>query len=328
MQSMPIFPLWPERIRLGAVLLGALLTAACAPEPSAGYQGYLEGEYVHVAAPLGGRLDQLDVKRGQRVVAGDSLFSLEAEAERAAQREAAGRLEQAQARLADLGKGQRPSELAALEARFAQARAAAELSAIELRRARELHSAQVIAADALDRARLDDERNRRVLDEVSAQLDTARLGARSDALAAAAAEVHAAEAAFARASWAVAEKSVRAATDALVFDTLHRPGEFVAPGAPVVTLLPPENIKVRFFVPEADFGSLRLNQVVRVTHTGRSTPLEARIDRLSPRPEFTPPVLYNRENRAKLVFLVEASFAPDLARDLHPGQPVDVVVVP
>ncbi len=328
MQSMPTSHRRSEPIRLGAFLLGALLVTACAPEPSAGYQGYLEGEYVHVAAPLGGRLDHLAVRRGQRVTAGDPLFALEAEAERAAQREAAGRLEQAQARLADLGKGQRPSELAALEARFAQARAAAELSAIELRRARELHTAQVIAADALDRARLDEERNRRVLDEVSAQLDTARLGARPDALAAAGAEIHAAEAALARARWAVAEKTVSAATDALVFDTLHRPGEFVAAGAPVVTLLPPENIKVRFFVPEADFGALRLDQVVRVTHTGLVTPLEARIDRLSPRPEFTPPILYNRENRAKLVFLVEASFAPDVARGLHPGQPVDVVAVP
>ena len=63
---------------------------------------------------------------------------------------------------------------------------------------------------------------------------------------------------------------------------------------------------------------------MRVALTGHA-PLAARISYLSPKPEYTPPVLYNRENRAKLVWLVEAVFAdPSVTRDLHPGQPVDV----
>jgi HlyD family secretion protein len=61
-----------------------------------------------------------------------------------------------------------------------------------------------------------------------------------------------------------------------------------------------------------------------VTITGRSSPLEAVVNYLSPRPEFTPPILYNRDNRAKLVFMVEAAIDPAAARELHPGQPVDV----
>jgi HlyD family secretion protein len=83
-------------------------------------------------------------------------------------------------------------------------------------------------------------------------------------------------------------------------------------------------MKVRFYVPEAEFAALKAGDTVRVTLTGRP-PLEARVSYLSPKPEFTPPVLYNRENRAKLVFLIEATFT-DLAaaRDLHPGQPADV----
>ena len=94
--------------------------------------------------------------------------------------------------------------------------------------------------------------------------------------------------------------------------------------APVIALLPPENIKVRFFVPEAQFASLKAGGVVHVTLTGRDTPLEARVSYLSPKPEYTPPILYNRENRSKLVFMVEAVFDPAVARDLHPGQPVEV----
>jgi HlyD family secretion protein len=94
----------------------------------------------------------------------------------------------------------------------------------------------------------------------------------------------------------------------------------------VVSLLPPENIKARFFVPEAEFGALKAGDRVRVTLTGRPE-LEARISYLSPAPEYTPPVLYNRANRSKLVFMVEAVFEPAAARDLHPGQPVDVTLI-
>ena len=97
---------------------------------------------------------------------------------------------------------------------------------------------------------------------------------------------------------------------------------------PVVALLPPENIKVRFFVPEAGFGGLKAGDPVKVTITGRAAPLDAHISYLSPQPEYTPPILYNRDNRSKLVFMVEAVFAAGVARDLHPGQPADVTPVP
>ena len=96
-------------------------------------------------------------------------------------------------------------------------------------------------------------------------------------------------------------------------------------GSPVVVLLPPENLKVRFFVPEAGFAALKAGDRVRVALTGRAAPLGARVSYLSPQPEYTPPVLYNRENRAKLVFMVEAVFDDDPS-DLHPGQPVDVTL--
>jgi HlyD family secretion protein len=113
----------------------------------------------------------------------------------------------------------------------------------------------------------------------------------------------------------------------LVYDTLYREGEFVAAGQPVVSLLPPANLKVRFFVPEAAFAALKAGDSIKVALSGRSAPLDARIRYLSPKPEYTPPVLYNRENRSKLVFMVEAAFDPAAAVDLHPGQPVDVTLV-
>ena len=124
-----------SRAKIALVALAALLLAACARRESSAYQGYLEGEFVYVAAPLAGQLEQLAVTRGARVESGAPLFALEQGAELSAMREAAERLRSAQARLADLRKGSRPSELAALGARLAQARATEELSALELQRA-------------------------------------------------------------------------------------------------------------------------------------------------------------------------------------------------
>lgn len=311
----------PAKLLLPA--LAALLLAGCSRQASTAYQGYLEGEFVYVAAPLAGQLDKLSIARGQRVEAGAMLFRLEQSAESSTLQEAAGRLRSAQARLADLRKGSRPSELAALEARLAQARAAAELSALELQRATKLHQTTVLSDDDFDRIRLNHEANTKLVAEVGAQLETAQLGGRADAIAAAEAEAAAAQAALDRAGWSVAQKTRHAPQAALVYDTLFREGEFVTAGQPVVSLLPPENIKVRFFVPEAGYAALKAGQAVKVNVTGRP-PLDARISYLSPKPEYTPPVLYNRENRSKLVFMVEAVFDVAAARDLHPGQPVDV----
>lgn len=313
---------FPAKITLFA--LAALVLGGCQRRESTAYQGYLEGEFVTLASPLAGRLEKLAVSKGARVTAGTLLFSLEQGAESADLRAAAERLRSAQARLADLRKGQRPSELAALDARLAQARAAAELSGRELERVTRLHETRVASDDDFDRARLSHEASVKLVAELAAQLDTARLGARTDVIAAAAAEVAAAQAALDRAGWAIAQKSQAAPRDGLIYDTLYRQGEFVAAAAPVIALLPPENIKVRFFVPEAKFGSLKAGDRVQVALSGRDAPLEARISYLSPKPEYTPPILYNRENRSKLVFMVEAVFDSAVARDLHPGQPVEV----
>jgi HlyD family secretion protein len=225
-----------------------------------------------------------------------------------------------------LKKGSRPSELAALVARRDQAKSAAELSKLDLARQENLFSTKVIPASDIDRARLTYQQNVHAVDELESEIDTAQLGARTDAITAAAADASAAAAAKAHADWSVDQKSQAAPKSALVYDTLYREGEFVVAGNPVVALLPPENLKVRFFVPEADFAALKAGAAVQVAITGRPA-IPAHISYLSPQPEYTPPVLYNRENRAKLVFMVEAVFDAADAPDLHPGQPADVTLV-
>ncbi|HXQ81702.1 MAG TPA: HlyD family efflux transporter periplasmic adaptor subunit [Opitutaceae bacterium] len=310
-----------------APILLILAVAGCSRTGPKTWQGYLEGDFVYVASPLAGRLEKLATEKGSRVSAGAPLFELERGAETDALRQATQELQAAKSQLEDLRKGSRPEEIAALEAHLGQARAAAELSSLDLARQEALFKGGAISASDFDRARLTHDADKRTVDEDAARLDTARLGGRSDAIAAAAAVVRAAADAEAHARWSVDQKAQAAPCAAFVYDTLYREGEFVSAGSPVVSLLPPANIKVRFFVAEPDFALLKAGDRVAVGIQGIPAPLEGKVSYLSPQPEYTPPVLYNRDNRAKLVYMIEAVFAPGAAADLHPGQPVDVHLV-
>jgi HlyD family secretion protein len=103
-----------------------------------------------------------------------------------------------------------------------------------------------------------------------------------------------------------------------------RPGEMVPAGRPVVALLPPGNVKIRFFVPEATLPSISLNDMVTVRCDGCAPDLAARVSFISRTAEYTPPVIYSLEERAKLVFLIEAR--PQHPENLRVGQPVSVLL--
>jgi HlyD family secretion protein len=286
-------------------------------------QGYVEGEYVYVASPRAGALETLSVQRGTNVPAGAALFELEHAAEAAARDQAARRLEEGRARLADAGKGQRSSEIEALEAQLAQARSMLTFSENELKRQSELASKDVSSPQDLDKARTGRDRDKHRVAELEAELETARLGSRSDQIAAEEANVRALEAVLARAEWDLGQKRQTAPAAGLVFDTLYRQGEWVPAGRPVISLLPPAGIKVRAFVPESRIGSLHVGGLARVFVDGAGE-VAGKISFISPRAEYTPPVIYSQESRDKLVFMIEVTFEPDVAVQLHPGQPVDV----
>jgi HlyD family secretion protein len=311
-------------------LSGALIALAAAMGLGGGgplqLQGYVEGEYVYVAAPVAGRLQTLEVARGTKVEAGAPLFQLDPASERPARDDAAARLAQAEANLANLKKGKRPSEIEALKAQLAQATAMLQLSAAERRRQEHLVETRVASREALDQAQAEHERDMARVRELEAQLQTALLGGRADEIQAAEAEVIAARAQVAQAQWRVDQLSQAAPQAGLVVDTLYRAGEWVSAGAPVVQLLPPANVKIRFFVPEPRLGGVQVGQQVQVRCDACAPNLVAAISFISPDAEYTPPVIYSREMRAKLVYLVEAK--PGEPAALRPGQPVDVILPP
>ena len=305
-------------------LLLFLFISSCSETPTDYFQGYVEGEYVLVASPLAGRLESLPVSRGQSVPRGEPLFVLEHAREQAAVSEAEQGVARAENILADLGKGKRPSEISAIEARLQQARASYDLSRDEFERRQSLFRTDSLPKEEFDRARTEMERNASLVAEVNAELETARLAARSDLLDAARSDLDAAKARLQQARWQLDQKSQAAPAAGLVFDTFFREGEFVPAAYPVVSLLPPLNIKIRFFVPEDLLGGLAVGKKVSVSLDGRPAPLQAEITYISPQAEYTPPVIYSRQTRAKLVFMIEAVPDTETAAALHPGQPVDV----
>ena len=313
---------------LGGVVLLLCNLAGCNSSDAKRVQGYVEGEYVYVASPLAGTLETLSVRRGDQVSAGQALFALDAVPEKASRDEAERKLAMNRANLEDAKKGKRPSEIESLEAQLKQARVALNLSETLLARQENLIRSSATSREDWDRARSTYAQDRQRVAQLEADLQTARLGSRADQIAAAEASVRAAEAALARAEWELAQKRQTAPQSGMVFDTLYRAGEWVAAGRPVVALLPPANVKVRAFVPQTQIGTVTVGQEVRVSVDGVSEPFLGKVSFISPQAEYTPPVIYSRESRAKLVFKIEIVFDPRDGARLHPGQPVDVRLEP
>lgn len=312
-------------MKRASLLLALLALAACERPKSEAWQGYVEGEYVLLASPYAGQLEKLYVRRGDPVEAGKPVFALEQEAERAARAQAEEQLKSAQAKLENLEKARRAPEIAALREQVQQARAQAELSRIGFEREKDLLAKGYTLKPRVDEARSAYERDLAGVKQAQAQLHQAQLPlGRDEERKGAERDVEAAKAALAQADWRLEQKSVAAPVSGLVQDTFFVPGEWVPAGKPVASLLPPGNVKVRFYVPETVLGGLAPGQEVRVACDGCPGPFLAKVSYLSSQAEYTPPVLYSREQRAKLMYLVEARVSPAEGAKLRPGQPVDV----
>jgi HlyD family secretion protein len=301
-----------------------LVASACgAPSADAPMSGYAEAELVYVAPPAAGTLAALSVQRGDSVKRGQLLFALEADAEALGRQAAQARSEGALAQAENLRKGRRPAEIATIDQQMAQAQAALVASTSALQRNRQLVGQGFESAARLEELVAARDRDAARVRELQAQRLLATQAARSDEIAAASAEARGAQSDVALSAWREAQRRRESPVDALVFDVMYRAGEWVNAGAPVVALLPPAALKVRFFVPETALARAAIGSEVALACDGCTANLRARIRWVSPQAEYTPPVIYSNASRSKLVFAVEAT-PLDAAAALKPGQPVDV----
>jgi HlyD family secretion protein len=266
------------------ILSLTLIAAACSQAPSGVMQGYGEADYVYLSSQDAGIVGELFVHEGDAIAAGAPVFRMNPE------------------RLGYAAQSASAQRAAAADAiRTAQANAV-------LAQRNYARGAELFQRGFYPRARLDSDRA--ALDAANAQLAQTRRQAGAAG----------AETALAQAR--VDDTSTRAPAAGTIEQIFQRPGEVVAAGQPIVALLPPGNMKVRFFAPQALLARLPVGARVAIACDGCAANLTARVSFVAREPQFTPPVIYSLDQREKLVFLVEAR--PDNPSAIRPGVPVDV----
>ena len=292
---------------------------------SPSWQGYAEADYVKVAPVEQGALSTISVARGDQIVRGAPLFTQDATHERAARDQAARQLAQAQEQLANLEAAMKPTEVTQAEANLVDARSTLERARADLQRDEALLRTGYSTAQTVDQRRADYRSAEAKAQHAEAALAQAKAPmGREREIEAQRATVAAAQAAVAMAEWRLAQRTVTAPVGGRVADVLAQPGETMAAGAPVVSILPPENIFVRFFVPETALSALHRGDPVSFGCDGCQPGLAGTVSFISPTAEYTPPVIYSESTRAKLVYRIEARPRPDQAALFNPGQPIDV----
>jgi len=292
---------------------------------SPAWQGYAEADYVKAAPVEQGLLTAISVARGEQIARGAPLFTQDDTHERAARDQAARQLAQAAEQLANLEAAMKPTEVTQAEANLVDARSTLERARADLKRDQALLRTGYATAQTVDQRRADYQSAEAKAQHAEAALAQAKAPmGREREIEAQRASVEAARAALAMAEWRLAQRTVTAPAGGRVADVMAQPGETMAAGAPVVSILPPENIFVRFFVSETALSGLHRGDPVSFGCDGCQAGLVGTISFISPTAEYTPPVIYSESTRAKLVYRIEARPRPDQAALFNPGQPIDV----
>ena len=314
-----------QRLAMAALVL---LLSACSQDSPPSYQGYIEGEYLYLAAPTAGYLQTLDTARGSRVRAGAQLFAIAPDPELQGLQEAKARVRSASEKVQNLKEPRRPPEIAAVEAQLQSAEAALRLAEIQLRQQRVLARQGFVSQASLDQATAAHDQAAAQVDTLRQQLASTRITlGRQAEVRGAEADLAAAQAQEKQTRWQVDKKSVTAPAAGEIIETYYRPGEWVQAGQPVASLLPDNRRRIRFFVPEGVVATLHPGQAVEARCDGCQTPIRATVAFIAGQAEYTPPVIYSRGSRKKLVFRIEAYPVPQQATSLRPGLPVDVHLV-
>ena len=302
-------------------LIGAVLPGFGEPAvPS--WNGYVEARYLYVAAGSAGTITDLAVKEGDVVARGEVLFSLDEAQQRALAAAAEARVMAARANLQNLTTGSREDEIEVIRASLQKAEADLGLARQSAERSGKLLLEGLAPETRVEQDRATLASAQAAVKQLEAQLKVAELPARDAQQWQAEANLAAATADAEKARADLADRTVAAPVAGRVERLYFTAGETAAAGVPVVSLLPAGALKVKFYVAEAERPTLAIGQSVAVTCDGCPRGLTASISYFASEPQFTPPIIYSREERSRLTFLAEAVLDGDAA--LLPGQPVTV----
>jgi HlyD family secretion protein len=289
--------------------------------------GTVEATDAALGFTVPGRLESVGVQEGDTVAAGALVAALDRSEVRSRREQAAAQVAAARALLQELERGSRPEEVTAARAAAKSAEDRYTDAARDADRMRALRERNVVSQQDLDKAitALEVARSARV--QAAEQLRLVELGPRSERVTAARAQVAAAEGAVRALDATLAQMEVRAPFGGTVTVRHREPGEILAAGAPVVTLLHRDDRWVRIYVPENRIGTVRVGQAARITSdTFRDRRYGGRVVAIASEAEFTPKTVQTREERVKLVYAVKVRITDDPGHDLKPGMPADVTL--
>jgi HlyD family secretion protein len=286
------------------------------------WNGYVEDDYVYAAAASAGTIRSIAVQEGQLVHKGDVLFVLEASQQQAQFDAATARADAAEATLENLQTGSRQEEIAVTQAQLMKAKADLNLATQNLARTQDLFDRGLTPVASLDQSKTTAQAAKAAVDQLEAQLKVQQLPARDAQQIGAEASLAAAKADAASAKAALDNRTVVAPEDGRIERLFYKAGEVAGAGAPVLSMSGAEAMKVLFYVSEADRPRFALGDVLSVSCDGCASGLMATVSHLASDPQFTPPIIYSRDERNRLVFLTEAVL--DDQNGILPGQPVSI----
>ncbi len=293
------------------------------------WQGYAEADFIKVGPTQQGLLTSLYVARGSRVEKGAPLFDQDDTNDRAARDQTARQLKQAEEQVANLQTGGKPTEIQQAEANLADATATRDKLQADVRRNEDLVKVGGVSKQQFDDQRADLRSAVARVQGLEAAVTQLRAPmGREGEIKAQQQLVESLRAAVAMAQWRIDQRHVTAPVAGVVADVLARPGETIPAGGAVVSLLPSENIFVRFFVPEPRLAEVHSGDKVTLLCDRCPADFTATVSFISPQAEYTPPVIYSEASRAKLVYMVEARPPRERASLINPGQPIAVRPLP
>lgn len=306
-----------------------LLLSACGQEKSNEFAGYIEGRYVAISAPHGGKL-MTSVKEGHNVDVGTALFALDDGVQKRALQQATAQVAQAQAVLANLQSGARQNKMDALNARLQAAQADADYAQKEWHRHQKLLLEGAASRSRVDALRRQYQMASASVRTIQAEIRSASVGARNQQIQAAVASLQVAQVQKDEAQFQLEEQIQYSPLQGLVYRLIYETGEYVPPGRAVVQLLDMQRRKVYFFVNQNHLDSFHIGQKVLVrwdTVQGQAEKsTQAHIVYISDVAEYTPPVIFSNQTRDNLVYLLKAELINDGMSLPKTGQPVSVVL--
>ncbi len=310
--------------RIFFIVITVVSLAGCNRQETKEYTGYSYGDFIYLSHGETEKIEEVLVSKGEWVKKGQALVKMESFTAKNALLLAEKKFRSESTLLKNLQSGERPEELNVVRAQLARASSAARLAKNQLVKYQPLFSKKLISSFEWETIQDDYAQKSAQVNELSHQLSAKQLPARQAQVASQTAIVESAKAEWDKAKWNLQQNIISAPQDAQVYDVIYRTGERPVAGKPVISLLPPDNIKIRFFIPQAKLASFNVGMKMSVMCDNCHQPISGKVNYISPQAEYTPPVIYSTERRDKLMYRAEILLDKGSDNLIKLGQPVRV----